>query len=141
MAETIRPNPVAPSAAPRTPAEAAKAAGSPPAGAPSFAEVLKARQGLADASGYVPLDSTGIRFSGHAQARIQSRSIGIQPAHLERLRDAVDRASSKGAKDALVLMDQMAMVVSVKNRTVVTVVDQEGLKQNVFTNIDSAVIA
>jgi flagellar operon protein len=57
------------------------------------------------------------------------------------LQGAVQRAASKGARDALVLMDDLAMVVSVTNRTVVTVVDKDNLKQNVFTNIDSAVIA
>ena len=53
----------------------------------------------------------------------------------------MQKAASKGSTDALVLMDDLAMVVSVTNRTVVTVVDKESLKQNVFTNIDSAVIA
>ncbi len=60
---------------------------------------------------------------------------------MERLQGAVQRAANKGSRDALVLMDNLAMVVSVKNRTVVTVVDKDNLKQNVFTNIDSAVIA
>jgi flagellar operon protein len=50
-------------------------------------------------------------------------------------------AASKGARESLVLLDQTAFVVSVPNRTVITVVDKENLKQNVFTNIDSAVIA
>ena len=60
---------------------------------------------------------------------------------MERLRSAVDKAAGKGSRDSLVLMDDLAMVVSITNRTVVTVVDRENLKQNVFTNIDSAVIA
>ena len=53
----------------------------------------------------------------------------------------VQLAASKGARESLVLMDQTAFVVSVPNRTVITVVDQPNLKQNVFTNIDSAIIA
>ena len=60
---------------------------------------------------------------------------------MDRLNGAVQRAAGKGSRDALVLMDDLAMVVSITNRTVVTVVDKESLKQNVFTNIDSAVIA
>ena len=60
---------------------------------------------------------------------------------MDRLQGAVQKAAGKGSRDALVLMDDLAMVVSVTNRTVVTVVDKENLKQNVFTNIDSAVIA
>jgi flagellar operon protein len=53
----------------------------------------------------------------------------------------VDRAEEKGARDSLVLLRDMAFIVSVSNRTVVTAMDGERLKENVFTNIDSAVIA
>jgi flagellar operon protein len=57
------------------------------------------------------------------------------------LQRAVSRAEEKGAKDSLVLLRDLAFIVSVKNRTVVTAVDGEHIKENVFTNIDSAVIA
>ena len=103
----------------------------------SFAELLRARQGIASEAGGSP----AIKFSAHAQTRIESRKIEFSASHLDRLQTAVQSAAGKGAKDALVLMDNMAMVVSVPNRTVVTVVDRDNLKQNVFTNIDSAVIA
>jgi flagellar operon protein len=56
------------------------------------------------------------------------------------LKDAVNRAEAKGAKESLILMDRLALVVSVKNRTVITAVDDQNLKDNIFTNIDSAVI-
>jgi flagellar operon protein len=105
----------------------------------SFGEFLRARQGLAPGPGIQ--SSPDVRFSAHAQTRMQSRKIELDSAHMERLQTAVQKASAKGARDALVLMDDLAMVVSVTNRTVVTVVDKENLKQNVFTNIDSAVIA
>ncbi len=112
------------------------------ANAPSFAELLRTRQGIASGeSGLPAADADAIRFSAHAQTRLQSRHIALQPDHIARLQSAVGRAAAKGSKDALVLMDDMALVVSVKNRTVVTVVDKDNLKQNVFTNIDSAVIA
>ena len=106
--------------------------------APSFAEMLQLRQGLAPKS--VGNLSEGIKFSAHAQSRLQSRHIALEPQQMERLEGAVQKAATKGSKDALVLMDELAMVVSVKNKTVVTVVDKDNLKQNVFTNIDSAVI-
>jgi flagellar operon protein len=107
---------------------------------PSFAELLRTQQGLA--SGPDSQTATqGLRFSAHAQTRMQSRQIALEAGQLNRLQGAVQRAASKGARDALVLMDDLAMVVSVVNRTVVTVVDKDNLKQNVFTNIDSAVIA
>ncbi|MCC6729245.1 MAG: hypothetical protein IT208_07885 [Chthonomonadales bacterium] len=83
----------------------------------------------------------GLKFSAHAQTRIQSRQIALGAEDVQRIEGAVQRAASKGARDSLVLLDQAAFIVSVANRTVVTVVDKENLKQNVFTNIDSAVIA
>lgn len=113
----------------------------------SFRELLEARQGLATPNGtpvnrsQVPATSGDLRFSAHAQTRLSSRSIALSEAQMGRLTGAVQRAQTKGAKDALVLLDDLALVVSVKNKTVVTVVDKDNLKQNVFTNIDSAVIA
>jgi len=81
-----------------------------------------------------------LKVSGHAQTRMQSRNIDLDSAQWNRVMDGVDRASAKGAKESLVLVDNAALVVSVKNRTVITAVDQDHLKENVFTNIDSAVI-
>jgi flagellar operon protein len=81
-----------------------------------------------------------LKFSAHAQMRMRTRNIEMTGERMERLRGAVDRAEQKGAQDALVLLDDVALVVSVKNRTVITAVDGESIKENVFTNIDSAVI-
>lgn len=108
--------------------------------AASFNEILRAKQGIAG-TGSVGPHSEAVRFSAHAQTRMQSRQIALEAGQLQRLDGAVQQAASKGSRDALVLMDNLAMVVSVKNRTVVTVVERDDLKQNVFTNIDSAVIA
>jgi flagellar operon protein len=85
--------------------------------------------------------TSSLKFSAHAQTRLQSRQIPWGQPQMERLEGAVQRAAGKGAKESLVLLDQTALVVSVPNRTVITVCDQEQLKQNVFTNIDSAVFA
>jgi len=82
-----------------------------------------------------------IRFSKHATARMQSRGIELSPASMGRLNQAVSQAQAKGCRDSLVLLDSNAMVVSVKDNTVVTVTDKEQLKGNIFTNIDSAIIA
>ncbi|GAW92923.1 TIGR02530 family flagellar biosynthesis protein [Calderihabitans maritimus] len=84
--------------------------------------------------------SGGVKFSRHAQERLASRNIRLRPEDLARINSAVEKAAQKGARDSLVLMDDLALVVSVKNRTVVTAVDGSHLKENVFTNIDSAVI-
>jgi len=86
-------------------------------------------------------ETKDVKFSGHAQQRLKSRNIELSAQQLERISSAVDRAAGKGARDSLLLMDDLAAVVSVENRTVVTVVDSASMKDNVFTNIDSTVIA
>ena len=82
----------------------------------------------------------GIKFSGHAQTRLQSRQITLSDHDVARLGQAMTKAAAKGAKDSLVLMDKTAYVVSVANRTVITAVASDALKENIFTNIDSAMI-
>ena len=88
-------------------------------------------------------DEIGCRtqFSGHAQARAASRSIDLSPDQLQRIDRAVDNAAERGARKALVMLDDLALIVGVDNRTVITMVDQPALRDNVFTAIDAAVIA
>ena len=83
---------------------------------------------------------TEVKFSKHAQQRLSSRNITLEPQQVEKLNQAVQRAGEKGARESLVLMNDLAFIVSVPNKTVVTAVDGQSLKENVFTNIDSAVI-
>jgi flagellar operon protein len=85
-------------------------------------------------------EQTDIKFSAHALKRLESRQLSLDNQDMALLKDAVNRVEAKGAKESLILMDQMALVVSIKNRTVITAVDSNNLKENVFTNIDSAVI-
>lgn len=86
-------------------------------------------------------EMTGIKFSQHALQRLDSRKIQLDPAQLSKLSQAVEKAAQKGAKESLILMnDSLAFVVSVTNKTVITAMDGAALKDNVFTNIDSAVI-
>lgn len=82
----------------------------------------------------------GVKFSNHAVERMQTRGISFNKEDMTRLNDAVGRAAAKGSKDTLVLMKDAALIVSVKNKTVVTVMDQQALKENVFTNIDSTIV-
>jgi flagellar operon protein len=82
----------------------------------------------------------GVKFSAHAKERLQSRNIELSDNDLSRIQNAVDKAASKGARSSLLVMDKAALIVSVTNRTVITAVDNANLKENVFTNIDSAVI-
>lgn len=81
-----------------------------------------------------------LKVSGHAKTRLESRNIQLGKAEWDRVLEGVNRAAAKGSKESLVMVDNVALVVSVKNRTVITAVDQANLKDNVFTNIDSAVI-
>ena len=89
------------------------------------------------------LDEVGgrTRFSAHAKARIEQRGVRLTADDITRLDAAVDRMAEKGVRDALVYMSRgLAMVVSVKNRTVITALDEASAKENIFTNIDSAAI-
>ena len=97
--------------------------------AAAFADVLKEKMSAPD-----------IKFSAHAVGRLIDRDITLTKPQLDRLRDAVGKAAEKGAKESLVLMEDMAFVVSIKNSTVITAMTGQSIKENVFTNIDSAVI-
>uniref|UniRef100_C6E8E0 Flagellar operon protein n=1 Tax=Geobacter sp. (strain M21) TaxID=443144 RepID=C6E8E0_GEOSM len=80
-----------------------------------------------------------VRLSQHAQERLKSRGITLSDSDMEKLQGAVDSVAQKGGKESLIMMGDAALVVSVKNRTVVTAMDRQSMKGNVFTNIDSAV--
>lgn len=84
--------------------------------------------------------SRGVTFSAHAQARLHSRGVTLDQTKLDALSSAIDKAEAKGARESLVLSDEAAYVVSVKNRTVITAFDRDNLRDGVFTAIDSAVI-
>jgi len=86
-------------------------------------------------------NTSGLKFSKHALNRLASRGLKLDQADLEKLGAAVDAARSKGANESLVLMDELALIVSVKNRTVITAMAAGETRGNVFTSIDSTVIA
>jgi flagellar operon protein len=99
------------------------------AGGESFDAVLQRTEG------------SSLKFSGHARKRIEQRGLNLDAERLRRLEQAVERAEEKGARDSLVLLDELAVVVSVQHRTVITAMDEAARKESVFTNIDSVVIA
>jgi flagellar operon protein len=86
-------------------------------------------------------DTHRVRFSAHAQQRLAQAAVELGPGALSRLEAAVDKAGQKGGKESLILLDDLAFVVSVANRTVITAVGADRMNDNVFTNIDSVVIA
>jgi flagellar operon protein len=116
--------PVAPAAGRAAPATS-------PVDGPSFADVLAQRSSAAQAP----------RFSRHALDRVNRRGIDVDGSTLQRLTNGVSQAASKGSRDSVVFVDNTAFVVSVPNNTVITAVGSEHLREHVFTNIDSAVIA
>jgi flagellar operon protein len=93
----------------------------------SFSDLLKA--------------ANDVTFSNHAQKRLEKRDIQLGESEMERLNDAVSKAESKGAKESLILMDQLAFIVNVQDRKVVTTVNMNQRSDGVFTQIDSVVIA
>ena len=95
---------------------------------PSFADVLGEKAGA-------------VQLSGHARSRIERRGIELGSDTLARLQHGVDRAAAKGSRESVVFVDDVAFVVSVKARTVITAVDRASMRDHVFTNIDSAVIS
>jgi flagellar operon protein len=122
--------PIVPPAAP-VPAAPTTAPGRPDSATPkgpSFADVLGQ-------------ETAGVQLSGHARARIERRGIELDQQTLARLQHGVDRAAAKGSRESVVLVDDVAFVVSVKARTVITAVDRASMRDHVFTNIDSAVIS
>ena len=82
-----------------------------------------------------------VRFSAHAQQRLAQAAVHLNPQAIAKLEAAVDKAGQKVGKESLILLDDLAFVVSVKNRTVITAVDADRMADNVFTKIDSVVIA
>lgn len=116
-------------------------------GLPSFRDTLDslgtvpgpAKPGMSPAVGSLA-GTEGIKFSNHAIDRMRTRGITFSPEDISRLSEAVGKAAAKGSKDSLILMNDSALIVSVKNNTVVTVMDKNALKENVFTNIDSTIV-
>ena len=139
MSAITNPAPLPPGAAAPTPAStpATRTAGSATTPAQPFADVLKGVQSGSEAAH----EATQLRFSRHALQRVQRRGVALDASTLGRLNEGVGRAASKGSRASVVLVDDTAFVVSVTNKTVLTAVPQEHMKEQVFTNIDSAVIA
>jgi flagellar operon protein len=102
-----------------------------PVNGPAFSDILAQRTNALH----------GPTFSRHALERVNRRGIALDQPTLARLAGGMSRAASKGSRDAVVFVDSTAFVVSVPNNTVITAVGSEHMREHVFTNIDSAVIA
>ena len=100
----------------------------------SFQDLLRQKQNQA------VMDASELKFSKHAAARLSERDITLTDSQNVRLENGVRQASEKGINESLVLVDSLAFIVNVPNKTVVTAMDQTETNSNVFPNIDGAVI-
>ena len=98
----------------------------------SFSDILKTKQFETDSQ---------LKFSKHASNRLSDRNIELSTGQLGRLSAGTQKAFEKGINESLVLIDELAFIVNTKNNTVITAMDQNSSDENVFTNIDGAVIA
>lgn len=85
-------------------------------------------------------DSQGLQFSRHATERVSQRGIEMSESFMGSLEAAVEKAREKGARDVAIISDKGAFIVNVPNNTVVTAMTGSEMKENIFTNIDSAVL-
>jgi flagellar operon protein len=81
-----------------------------------------------------------VKLSAHAQIRLAQRNIHLAEADWNKINNAVNLAQAKGVRDSLLLFHGLALIASIKNRTIVTALDKEAMVNHVFTNIDGAVI-
>jgi flagellar operon protein len=84
--------------------------------------------------------SESVRFSKHADARLKQRDITLSDEQITRLNEGTQKAGLKGIKESLVILDNLAFIVNTENRTVVTAMDSTQSDENIYTNIDGAVI-
>lgn len=83
---------------------------------------------------------TEVKFSKHALERLQMRNINLSKDDMGKLNEAVNKAAEKGVKETLIIMGNSAFIANVKSKTIITAAAGDNLKENVFTNIDGAVI-
>ena len=100
----------------------------------SFEDVLRQKKNE------TVMESSELKFSKHAASRLNDRNIALTDSQNVRLENGVKQASEKGITESLVLVDSLAFIVNVPNKTVVTALDQTEANSNIFTNIDGAVI-
>lgn len=97
-------------------------------------------QGVKNSNGPSFEDALGVQFSKHAEKRLNSRQIDLSSSERTQLEAAMGSLAKKGAKDSLVLMGELAFIVNVPSKTVVTAMTKDQMKEHVFTNIDSTML-
>ena len=95
----------------------------------SFAQILENQK-----------QETEVKVSAHAQERLKQQNITISQQDLGRINDATNMAEKKGSRESLMLLKDVALVVNISNRTIITAVNKARQKDKIFTNIDSTII-
>lgn len=106
-------------------------------GVKSFEDIFKTKR----LEAYDSAAQKEVKFSKHASNRLSDRNIELSENQMNRLNEGIEKASKKGINESLVLVDELAFIVNTKNNTVITAMDKTQSEENVFTNIDGAVIA
>lgn len=99
----------------------------------AFGDILRQKADVAETPGT-------LKFSKHATGRLASRQIELSDDQMRRLDEGAMIAKEKGIKESLVVVDSLAFIVNIPNQTVVTAMDKNQANENVYTNIDGAVI-
>jgi flagellar operon protein len=81
-----------------------------------------------------------LKISKHATERMQQRDISISDQEWDIITDKVLEAKQKGVKQPLVILDQATLIVSATNHTVITALDRQETKEQLFTNIDGTIV-
>lgn len=106
----------------------------------SFEEMLNKQRSITEMLGGQKADAGRLKFSKHAGIRLAERNINLTVEQMERLENGVSKAGSKGIKESLVILDNYAFIVNINNNTVITAMDPDHEEENIYTNIDGAVI-
>lgn len=103
----------------------------------SFDEVLRQKWQL---NGNVTDNTGNLKFTKHADERLRQRNIILSDEQMKRLNEGALKANEKGIKESLVIMDSLAFIINTKSNTVITAMEKNTDSDNVYTNIDGAVI-
>ncbi len=124
---------------------------------PAFGSMLQQRVGQRDAArtqalqgnasqnaipqgGVSAISRQTVNFSKHALARAEERGIALTPDLMGKLADSVEKAQEKGAKNILAFSDSQAFIVNIPYGRVITAMSGDEMRENIFTNIDGAVL-
>ena len=81
-----------------------------------------------------------LKISMHASERLNNRNINLTKSDIENINTAINKMEKKGSKESLILYKDLALIASIKNRTIITAIDKNSLDEKIFTNIDGAII-